>query len=48
MFHLKDTHYAQPYYISATGFYFETVEDYERRTAENRNDFGQFVEEYEI
>lgn len=40
--------YAQPYDICATGFYFENAEDYDRLAAENRNDFGQMVEEYEI
>lgn len=42
------TLFAQPYDISAAGFYFETVEDYDRLAATNRNDFGQVVEEYEI
>lgn len=40
--------YAQPYDISATGFYFDTVEEYGERAAKVRNDFGQPVEEFEI
>tara|TARA_R110002110_G_scaffold257206_2_gene473151 strand:- start:6764 stop:7273 length:510 start_codon:yes stop_codon:yes gene_type:complete len=40
--------YAQPYDISATGFYFDTVEEYAERSAKVRNDFGQPVEEFEI
>ena len=40
--------YAQPYDISATGFYFESVEEYEKRSNDNRNEYGQPVEEYEI
>ena len=42
------TLFAQPYDISATGFYFETLEQYEARAAQARNDFGQPVEEFEI
>ena len=42
------TLFAQPYDISATGFYFESVEQYEERTMETTNDFGQPVEEFEI
>ncbi len=40
--------HAQPYDISATGFYFETVEQYEQLAANAVNDFGQPVEEFEI
>ncbi|MDE1153722.1 MAG: antirestriction protein ArdA [Micavibrio sp.] len=40
--------YAQPYDISATGFYFNTLEEYEQKAAKNRNDFGGIVEEYEL
>lgn len=42
------TLYAQPYDISATGFYFDTIEEYEQKAARNRNDYGQPIEEYEI
>ena len=40
--------YAQPYDISAEGFYFRNVEDYEREAKACRNSFGQPVEEFEI
>jgi len=40
--------HAQPYDISAGGFYFDTPEEYEQKAARNRNDFGGIVEEYEI
>ncbi len=42
------TLYAQPYDISASGFYFDTKEEYEQKAAKNRNDHGGIVEEYEI
>lgn len=42
------TLFAQPYDICGTGFYFETAEEYDRLSAENRNEFGEVVEEYEI
>ena len=40
--------HAQPYDISATGFFFDSLEDYEAKAAKNRNDYGGIVEEYEI
>lgn len=40
--------YAQPYDISATGFYFETMEEYDAKYATCKNDFGGQVEEFEI
>lgn len=40
--------YAQPYDLSATGFYFESVEEFDAKANANRNDYGQRVEEYEI
>ena len=40
--------YAQPYDISANGFYFDTYEEYTAKAAKNRNDFGGIVEEYEL
>ncbi|MEO0959792.1 MAG: antirestriction protein ArdA [Pseudomonadota bacterium] len=40
--------YAQPYDISATGFYFRTAEEYAAKAATARNDYGQPVEEFEI
>jgi len=40
--------FAQPYDISAAGFYFASVEGYEKQSARLRNSCGQPVEEFEI
>jgi antirestriction protein len=40
--------HAQPYDLSATGFYFESAEDYEAKAKALRNDYGERVEEFEI
>jgi hypothetical protein len=40
--------FAQPYDISAEGFYFASVEQYQEKSANNRNSIGLPVEEYEI
>ncbi len=40
--------YAQPYDISATGFYFEILEEYEEKSSKLVNDAGFPVEEFEI
>jgi hypothetical protein len=40
--------HAQPYDISASGFYFESHEDYATKSAKLRNDYGDPVEEFEI
>lgn len=40
--------FAMPYDLSATGFYFETVEEYNRMSSDLRNEYGQPVEEFEI
>ena len=40
--------YANPYDISATGFYFSTEKEYEKKYAKNRNEWGGVVEEYMI
>jgi len=40
--------YAQPYDITANGFYFETAEDYATKASALRNDYGDQVEEFEI
>lgn len=40
--------HAQPYDITANGFYFESLEDYAYKASSNRNDYGDPVEEYEI
>lgn len=45
---MTNTLYAQPYDISATGFYFETAEEYEAKSLNLRNAYGEEVEEFEI
>ena len=40
--------YAQPYDISATGFYFEDAETYHDKSANLVNSYGHPVEEFEI
>lgn len=40
--------YAQPYDISATGFYFENMQEYDTKYTACKNDFGGQVEEFEI
>jgi hypothetical protein len=40
--------HAQPYDISATGFYFSCMQEYQDRAAKVCNDFGAPVEEFEI
>lgn len=40
--------HAQPYDISASGFYFRSVEEYEQKASSHKNDYGDEVEEYEI
>ncbi|WP_415402454.1 antirestriction protein ArdA [Tateyamaria sp. SN3-11] len=40
--------HAQPYDLSATGFYFDSFEDYAEKAAKLRNDYGNPVEEFEI
>jgi antirestriction protein len=42
------TLHAQPFDISACGFYFESYEDYAEKAAKLRNDYGDPVEEFEI
>lgn len=42
------TLHAQPYDISANGFYFEDLEGYKTKAAANKNDYDDPVEEYEI
>jgi hypothetical protein len=39
---------ATPFSIDATGFYFESLEDYETKSKCTFDRFGNFVEEYEI
>ena len=45
---MSTTLYAQPYDISAVGFYFADAEEYDTKASACRNDFGQPVEEFEI
>lgn len=40
--------HAQPYDLSATGFYFESAEEYAEKASALRNGFGQPDEEFEI
>lgn len=40
--------FAQPYDISAYGFYFETAAEYEEKANKLRNSYGQPVEEFEL
>ena len=40
--------HAQPYDLSATGFYFETADEFDTRAKALRNDYGDPVEEFEI
>ncbi|MEO1282928.1 MAG: antirestriction protein ArdA [Pseudomonadota bacterium] len=40
--------HAQPYDISASGFYFRNAEEFQKKVATCRNDFGAPVEEFEI
>ena len=40
--------HAQPYDISATGFYFETVDQYRAKARALRNAYGAPVEEFEL
>ncbi|SDR67556.1 antirestriction protein ArdA [Erythrobacter sp. HL-111] len=45
---MSNRYHATPYDISATGFYFDTYEEYQARAAVHRNEYGDPVEEYEI
>ena len=40
--------YAQPYDISAEGFYFSGTEEYDKQSANLKNQYGDPVEEFEI
>ena len=40
--------YAQPYDISAKGFYFRNAEEYDKKATDCRNSYGDPVEEYEL
>lgn len=40
--------HAKPYDLSATGFYFESLEEFQIKVAKTLNDYGDLVEEFEI
>jgi len=40
--------YAQPYDISATGFFFDSADEYNAKAAKAKNSYGWPVEEFEI
>ncbi len=42
------TLFAQPYDVSANGFYFKSVEEYVAKVKTLKNDYGDQVEEFEI
>ena len=42
------TLHAQPYDLSANGFYFESDDEYKAKAANLKNDYGDPVEEFEI
>ena len=42
------TLFAQPYDISATGFYFDSAEEYDSKSIALMNEYGEPVEEYKI
>ncbi|MDF1807766.1 antirestriction protein ArdA [Hyphomonas sp.] len=45
---MPNTYHATPYDISATGFYFENLEEYRSKAATHRNAYGDLVEEFDI
>ena len=45
---MTNIYHATPFDISAAGFYFSTYEDYLEKSASNRNEYCDPVEEYEI
>lgn len=44
----ESVYFAQPYSLSAQGFFFTDLADYSAKAAEARDDYGQPVEEFEI
>ncbi|MDW3181639.1 antirestriction protein ArdA [Roseobacter sp.] len=40
--------YAQPYDLAASGFYFDSAEEFKTKAAKARNNYGNLVEEFEI
>ena len=46
--HQRPVFHAQPYSLDATGFYFDTFEEFEAKCQKARDSFGIPVEEFEI
>jgi hypothetical protein len=44
----ENSYYAQPYSLDATGFYFDTLEDYNEKVDSLKDCWGNPVEEFEI
>jgi hypothetical protein len=44
----ESTYFAQPYSLSATGFYFTSLDDYQAKASALTDDYGMPVEEFEI
>ena len=45
---MTNIYHATPYDISASGFYFNTLAEYQEKSIKHRNEYGDPVEEYEI
>ena len=45
---MTNQYHATPYDINATGFYFNTYDEYVEKASTHKNDYGDPVEEYEI
>ena len=45
---MTNIYHATPYDISATGFYFSSFEEYQKKAKNHRNEYGDLVEEYEM
>ncbi len=45
---MTNQYHATPYDISATGFYFNTYEEYTEKASSHKNQYGDVVEEFEI
>lgn len=45
---MTNQYHATPYDISATGFYFNTFDEYVEKASKHKNEYGEPVEEYEI
>ncbi len=45
---MTNQYHATPYDISATGFYFNTYDEYIEKASKHKNEYGEPVEEHEI